>query len=101
MADRELDTAYPSAAEMRGRVGVVIPCWFSPSTDPALARRLLRTTLAGSEAWLEPEQVLLVIDGSEVAADAAEAIRRELPFRLELLPDNRGKAAAVESGLRT
>ena len=86
---------------MRGRVGVVIPCWYSAMTDPVLALRLLRTTLAGSDAWVEPHHILVVIDGSERAAEAAEALRSELSFRVHHLSENQGKAAAVEAGLRT
>jgi hypothetical protein len=100
MSPADAETAYPSAAAMRGRVGVVVPCWYSSSEDPILARRLLRTTLQASEVWLEPQHVLVVVDGSETAEKAARSLQEELPYRLEIMPENRGKGAAVEAGLR-
>jgi hypothetical protein len=98
--------AYPSAAALRGRVGVVIPAWFAPETAPEAAAALLLTTLAGSDAVVAPHDVIVVADGSPVAAAAAAALRERLghewgyPFQLLELPENQGKGAALVAGMR-
>lgn len=96
---------YPPAAEMRGRVGVVVPAWFSPEFDVHAAESLLLTTLTGSSACLSPPDIVVVVDGSKVAAQAARAVRARLgaewgtPFELLELPTNQGKGAALAAGI--
>ena len=106
MQETRRQTLYPRHASMRGRVGVVIPVWLAPDTAPEQAERLLETTLADSPACLRPDDVVVVSDGSPVAAAAARAVRDRLgrewgsPFDLLELPENGGKGAALGAGIR-
>ena len=99
-----LRPVYPGFDEMRGRVGVVVPAWFSDDTPVTAAAELLLTTLIDSPCCLRPGDVCVVVDGSETARAAVAAIREEVAsawgFRLIDLPENRGKGGAVVAGVR-
>lgn len=96
---------YPERTEMRGRVGMVIPAWFSPDLPVPEAERLLYTTLAGASACVNAEDLVVVSDGSPVASAAAVAVRERLqeqwdgPFLILELEENEGKGAALEAGI--
>jgi hypothetical protein len=101
-----MQTLYEVRGDMRGRVGTVVPAWY-PSDMPAEeAAQLLATTLADSPSCAEPQDVVVVVDGSPVALAAARKAQEDLgkewsaPFRLIELPENRGKGAALVAGIR-
>jgi hypothetical protein len=91
---------------MRGRVGVVIPAWFSRHLPVAEAESLLYTTLTDSPSCVQPEDLVVVVDGSPVASAAAAAVRERLtgewgePFTILELQENEGKGAALVVGIR-
>lgn len=103
---RPITPSYAGHGEMRGRVGVVIPAWYSAETAPEVAERLLLTTLADSPACVAPQDIVVVVDSSPVAAEAARTLQGRLahewgePFELVELPENRGKGAALVTGIR-
>jgi hypothetical protein len=92
---------------MRGRVGLVVPAWFAAETPVEQAAALLLTTLQGSETCLDARDIVVVADGSPVAAEAGRQVRDLLgagwpaPFRLLELPENRGKGGAIVAGIRS
>lgn len=100
-----LQPSYPGYDEMRGRVSVVVPAWFSPDTPVETAAGHLLATLIDSPCCVRPGDVRVVVDGSETARGALAAIRRDHPgawgFRTIDLPENRGKGGAVIAGIRT
>jgi len=97
---------YPDRSEMLGRVGVVIPAWFSRHLPVAEAEGLLYTTLVGSPSCVQPEDIVVVVDGSPVASAAAAAVLERLtaewgqPFTILELQENQGKGAALTVGIR-
>ena len=92
---------YAERGEMRGRVGMVIPAWFSADLPPAEASALLGTTLAGCGDCLHPADVVVVVDGSPTASAAARALHAQgEPFTLLDLPENQGKGGALATGIR-
>lgn len=96
---------YPLRSAMHGRVGMVVPAWFSPQTPPDQARELLTATLAGAGTCLDPADTWVVVDGSPVAARAAREVLDNLStgaapaFRILDLPENQGKGRALCAGL--
>lgn len=98
-------TTYAPASALWGRVGCIVPVWFPGRVDAEEAAVYLRTTLAGTTTCLDPQDLLLVIDGCAAAAAAAERLRTEFaaewgtPFQLMTLPQNRGKGGALSAGL--
>lgn len=97
---------YSDRTEMLGRVGVVIPAWFSRHLPVVEAEGLLYTTLADGASCVRPEDLVVVVDGSPVAAAAAAAVREKLaaewgePFTILELQENEGKGAALAVGFR-
>jgi hypothetical protein len=91
---------------MLGRVGVIIPVWFSRHLPVAEAEGLLETTLADTPSCIRPEDLVLVVDGSPVASAAAASVREKLaevwgtPFTVLELKENQGKGAALAVGFR-
>jgi len=97
---------YSDRTEMLGRVGVVVPAWFSRHLPVVEAEGLLYTTLADSASCVRPEDLVVVVDGSPVASAAAAAVRERLavecgePFTVLELQENEGKGAALAVGIR-
>jgi hypothetical protein len=97
-------TAYPTHRDMKGRVGLVVPVWFPTDAPDALCERLLRTTLADCPACLEPEHVVLVVDGVPRLTALAERLAEEgaaawgAPFRVLAPAVNQGKGGALVAG---
>lgn len=96
--------AYPTHRDMRGRVGLVVPVWFSADAPDDLCERLLRTTLADCPACLEPRHVVLVVDGVPRLTALAERLAEECaeawgaPFRVLAPAVNQGKGGALVCG---
>jgi hypothetical protein len=101
-----MEPLYPTHSELRPRLAIVVPAWYSPATDPGDAQRLLLTTLADCATLVEPERVVVVVDGSPVAGRAARAVQAHLrprwgaSFTLIELEENQGKGAAIVAGLK-
>lgn len=99
-----MEPAYLPSSALRGRVGLVVPTWYGPQTPAEVAERLLLTTLNGCEACLHSSEIVVVCDGSPVAAQAARKVREllgeERSFRLLELPENQGKGGALLAGFR-
>lgn len=101
-----MSSLYTDRTEMRGRVGVVIPAWFSRHLPVVEAESLLYTTLTDSPSCVQPEDLVVVVDGSPVASAAAAAVRERLtgewgkPFTILELQENEGKGAALAVGFR-
>src|SRR4051812_20152845 len=101
--DRHI-TAYPTHRDMKGRVGLVIPVWFAEDAPDALCEQLLRTTLADCPVCLEPEHVILVVDGVPRLTALAERLVAECaeawgaPFRVLAPGVNQGKGGALVAG---
>jgi len=97
---------YPEHAELRGRVGMVIPAWYPPGVPAAEAARLLATTLADNWALVRLEDVMVVVDGSDAARTAAASVTQDLGDAghgaVEVLDfqTNAGKGAALGAGFR-
>jgi hypothetical protein len=103
-------TAYPTRREMVGRVGLVVPVWFSPETPEALCESLLRTTLSDWASCFEAEHVVLVVDGIPHLAELARRLSVELAaegrarggssgvFRVLSPAVNQGKGGALAVG---
>lgn len=97
---------YPQRSAMIGRVGMVVPAWYAPDTTGDAAEALLETTLAGCGSCVLPGDLVVVTDGSPVAARAAGSLRARDsaewadPFDLLELPENRGKGGALVAGIR-
>lgn len=92
---------YRSHAELRPRLGLVVPSWFPPdhAFDDAVA--ILRTNLADLDNLFEPDAALVVIDGSGVAQAAAKAVSADQGgFSVRVLEgEPQGKGGAVAAGL--
>jgi hypothetical protein len=101
-------TAYPTRHDMLGRVGLVVPVWFSPDTPETTCEALLRTTLTDCASCMLPEHVALVVDGVPHLAALAERLSLELAasggagsagaFRVLKPPENQGKGGALVIG---
>lgn len=96
---------YATIAGLRPRLGMVIPVWYPPSDPDEKVRSLLTLTLADSELFMPPEQIVLVVDGDRRIVAAAEAACEAIgePGRrphLIVEDSNRGKEYAVTTGMR-
>jgi hypothetical protein len=97
-------TAYLTHRDMTGRVGLVVPVWFSADAPDDLCERLLRTTLADCPACLKPEHIVLVVDGVPRLTTLAERLAAECaaewgaPFRVLAPAVNQGKGGALVAG---
>lgn len=97
---------YADRTEMLGRVGVVIPVWFSRHLPVVEAEGLLETTLADTPSCVRAEDLVLVVDGSPMASAAAGSVREKFaevwgkPFTVLELQENQGKGAALAVGIR-
>jgi hypothetical protein len=97
---------YAPREAMRERVALVVPAWFAPDTPPSLAEQLLLTTLIGIRDCFAAEHVIVVADGSPVAARAAQGVAGQLAgegagaFQVLALEENRGKGGALVAGIR-
>jgi len=96
---------YLSFAEIRQRLGMVIPVWFSSQVQDKMIRRLLMATLSDFPILVSPERLLLVVDGPQRAAGVVEGLQAEFrsanaqTFRMLCLPENIGKGGAVAKGI--
>ena len=86
---------------LRNATGIVIPVYFPPRADPALAERLLRET---ARAWRrevpDGQALCLSVDGGGAAEEAARSVAHELGAQIVGSERNRGKLSAVRSGMR-
>ena len=94
-------TGMSSASEaVRTRTGIVIPVYFPPGRDHALAIELLRDTVdACLQILAEPTHVCVSVDGEDGGRDIAEELHRARGTRLCVAPVNRGKLHAVRLGV--
>ncbi|MBI2299427.1 MAG: hypothetical protein HYU66_10880 [Armatimonadetes bacterium] len=90
---------YLSQAELRPRLGMIVPTWFPPDHAVDEAAAILATTLADLDTVVDPAHCLVVADGSAVAADAAARVGGGFTF-VELDDGPHGKGGAVAHGLR-
>lgn len=101
-----MDLSYPDRPALRASVGMVVPAWYPADLPAEEAALLLRTTLADAPACVDPDALVVVVDGSRVASAAAHQALAELrglwrvPFRLVELAENQGKGAALAAGMR-
>ncbi|MCC6444977.1 MAG: glycosyltransferase [Armatimonadetes bacterium] len=94
-------SAYAACQDIRGRLGMVVPAWFPTDTPQEQVEALLRATLSDFDSLLEPERLVVVVDGQERILRAAGRLRPQLgPFHVVWQEENRGKAAAVVAGIR-
>lgn len=92
-----------SVSRIRQKVAVVVPTYFQPQVPDSVIRPILEGVFADSEIFVAPERTLAVVD-RETRAEAIfrtagpeDSFSRCQLYRLER---NRGKAGAIESGLR-
>lgn len=80
--------------------GVVVPAFFSASTNEETVARLLRMTLADLPRIVAPENVWLVVDGDPRTAEIARGVLPCIAPELQLLslPSNQGKLGAMREG---
>ncbi|NCO33205.1 MAG: hypothetical protein AUJ92_02220 [Armatimonadetes bacterium CG2_30_59_28] len=84
---------------------MVVPVWFSPSTSAVDIRQLLKITVSDFESFVQPERLILVIDGPQLADSVADDLQKEEEtspggsFRVLHLPKNMGKGGAVVTGV--
>ncbi|MCS7222566.1 MAG: hypothetical protein RML36_04790 [Anaerolineae bacterium] len=97
---------YATIAELRFRLGMVIPVWYNPAESDEAIAGLLRLTLADSARFLPLNHVVLVVDGSPRLAQIVQAERDHLAHQEEAAPElileeeNRGKEHAVTRGMQ-
>lgn len=98
---------YLSHDSVRKLLAMIVPVWFAPQVGHEEMHRLLAATLADVEQVVRPENLVLVVDGAPHAVEVVQALRQAFArragkaFRLVVLPENRGKGAAVLAGLET
>ncbi|PIY44190.1 MAG: hypothetical protein COZ05_08855, partial [Armatimonadetes bacterium CG_4_10_14_3_um_filter_59_10] len=56
---------------------MVVPVWFSPSTSAVDIRQLLKITVSDFESFVQPERLILVIDGPQLADSVADDLQKE------------------------
>ena len=88
---------------MRESVGMVIPVWFCEETGEERIYELLAGTLGDTELFVQPANLLLVVDGCPVAVGATRRLHGELARawgeapELHVLEENLGKGGVVAS----
>ncbi len=97
---------YATIADLRPRLGMVIPVWYNPAEPDEAMAGLLRLTLADCALFMPLDRVVLVVDGSPRIARIARAERdrwlrgNETAPELILEEENRGKEHAVTRGMQ-
>ncbi len=97
---------YATIADLRPRLGMVIPVWYNPAESDETMAGLLRLTLADCALFMPLDRIVLVVDGSPRIARVAQAERDRLLRQEGLAPEliieeeNRGKEYAVTLGMR-
>lgn len=87
-------------ALLEKHTGVVIPVYFRPDADPAVARAVLHGTVRLFVRELRsPRSICLSVDGSPLAEQVAREAAAAYGVRLVVSPDNRGKLAALAAGV--
>jgi len=94
--------SWISQNEMAHRCGMIIPVYFTADTSAGLIRHLLTITLQDTPHYLPWEQVWLVTDGDQRAAQILAELRPELgPYNILAEDENHGKLWVVREGMRT
>ncbi|HXF63652.1 MAG TPA: glycosyltransferase [Caldilineaceae bacterium] len=87
-------------ALLEEHTGVVIPVYFRPDADPAVARATLHDTVMLFVRELRsPRSICLSVDGSLLAEQVAREAAATFGVRLVVSPENRGKLAALAAGV--
>ncbi|MCE5216181.1 hypothetical protein LLH03_04025 [bacterium] len=97
----------PSVLSQRLRrdLGMTVAVWFAPDTAPETALGFLRQTLDDAELFVDPQNVVLVVDGCPGAVDpvlrAAEEMQERCGSspRVDVQEQNLGQGGAVARGL--
>ncbi|HJN15475.1 MAG TPA: hypothetical protein QGH10_08300 [Armatimonadota bacterium] len=90
---------------MQESLGTVVPIWFPESVAVGDMADLLRRVTSEIEAYSQPGNVLLVVDGCPHAVEATEIVAGEVgercgeKCRVEIMSENQGKGGAVARGL--
>jgi hypothetical protein len=94
-------TANLTREDMVGQVGLVVPVYYREQVPDDVCENLLRTTLAGYAGCLQPQHIVLVVDGAQRLTGLAERLSSELAcgaFRVKTLRVNQGKGGALVVG---
>ena len=94
---------YYTSPQMRGVLAQIVPAWFSDDLDREDVARFLELTLADAAVWSAPDDIVVVADGQERVAQAAEDVANEHPecaCRVVRLEANQGKAGAFAAGMQ-
>ena len=102
-AERLMET-WRSQAQLGREMAVIVPVYFSAKPTDATVERLLRITLMDLPHYLPWEQVWAVVDGDERSAamlkGVVQGLAAENGIRILVLPQNRGKLAAIAEAMR-
>jgi hypothetical protein len=80
--------------------GVVIPVYFRPDADPAVAHATLHDTVRlFAREVRSPQSICLSVDGSPLGESIARQAVADFGVRLLVAPHNRGKLAALAAGV--
>ncbi|HID07319.1 MAG TPA: hypothetical protein EYP10_09250, partial [Armatimonadetes bacterium] len=92
-----------NTARISDSLAMVIPVWFSSDVPRGSILQLLCDSLMGWEAFVRPENLVLVVDGEQPHVEwALERLRGMLrgdAWRIEMLKTNLGKGGAVAHGI--
>ncbi|MFH1572181.1 MAG: hypothetical protein ABIL09_29595, partial [Gemmatimonadota bacterium] len=95
-----LDSAARAADAARHHTGIVIPAYFPPGRDNALAVSLLEDTVQACLTVLgDPAALCVSVDGEDCGREVGEALRRDHHLTLTVAPRNRGKLHALRLGM--
>jgi len=93
-------------SEMRSRIGLDIPAYFSQRPSDELVARLLWITLCDAHVYHPLENTWVVVDGDARTERVLEKLRHDLytqhgrTINTLSLPENRGKLWAMREGVR-
>jgi len=96
----------PLSQQMRQSVGMLIPVWFREETGEDGCYELLGRALGDVEVFVQPQNLLLIVDGCPVAEEPTRRLQSELaerlgqPCRLRVLDENLGKGGVLVEGFR-
>jgi len=89
------------AQRMRESLGLVIPVWFAPDMPPEQMQAILELTLADNELFVNPQRLVLVVDGCPPAEKPTKQAAMTFAQRVGASPIvlckpyNEGQAGAV------
>ncbi|HIE28809.1 TPA: glycosyltransferase [Candidatus Poribacteria bacterium] len=92
---------YLTFAEMRGKLGMVIPIWFPEDISETDIVRMINLTLADAECLVEQSHQILICDGQQDVKQIIDDMLRASGKSSVVLAteQNRGKGGAVGYGI--